>query len=679
MCEYPGSNDNASSSRNYAMIFEARFQQLDTLCQRLEAVTSQLTLAIEKLPTEIIPSPRGSATTVLEEVSQDLQSILEPLDSASSSQQSHTEFAASALSEPGCAFSTELEIFDDGQDLQGAEVVIEEEMLDESPDVSVDYDPTLGTFGSLVPDSYGSLRFIGGASNELLVQVIQSLTPPQSEDSESPAFALERQTGAIQKGGKLSLEIPLFVHGLKWRELPYLPKPDDLSLPPRYVADMLVGLYFDQFHYTFPVLYKPHFMESYRRLYTIRKETTRDRGFLSVFFAVCACASSLIVSDGNLSTFSGIEFYEKALLLHFSTTGQANIERTQSLALMSMCCSGWNTLSSSWHFAGQAVRAAQDLGMHMSKLTSASDDPDKGSGTASIEAEISRRIWWSVYCLDRVTSICLGRPMAANDSDCCCALPLPVADEELEAASSQPVIFDERPTSALPLSGFLAFARLCQIFGRIQSLQAPSQIASLGTTEGQRRMAKLAKRIEEALEHWLTSLPDDIRFSANNLDRGLNLTMCVIVFVIHAGSLVNLYRTFSNRKDPFNELNTRKNCISAARSCINAAELVRDFVPPSHYLALSVHCLTISGLALLWMKDDISVNPDPDVEKCARFLQDLEVTWSGASRGRAIIEQTLKIFETNCQGSLFDLDPQGSTMLHIPTPDLLNMASGVFF
>lgn len=57
-------------------------------------------------------------------------------------------------------------------------------------------------------------------------------------------------------------------------------------------------------------------------------------------------------------------------------------------------------------------------------------------------------------------------------------------------------------------------------------------------------------------------------------------------------------RTFCNDRQTFSELDPVKNCISAARSCINAAELVRDFVPPSHYLALSVHCLTISGLAL---------------------------------------------------------------------------------
>lgn len=39
-------------------------------------------------------------------------------------------------------------------------------------------------------------------------------------------------------------------------------------------------------------------------------------------------------------------------------------------------------------------------------------------------------------------------------------------------------------------------------------------------------------------------------------------------------------------------------CTSAARSCINAAELIRDLVPPSHYLAFCVHYLTLSGVVL---------------------------------------------------------------------------------
>jgi hypothetical protein len=71
------------------------------------------------------------------------------------------------------------------------------------------------------------------------------------------------------------------------------------------------------------------------------------------------------------------------------------------------------------------------------------------------------------------------------------------------------------------------------------------------------------------------------------------------------------------------------------------------------------------------MKDQSLGKSDPDVEKCVRFLKNLEGTCSGASRGRAIIEQTLGIFAGNRQGSF--LEPQLSGASHIHTPDLLNL------
>lgn len=39
-------------------------------------------------------------------------------------------------------------------------------------------------------------------------------------------------------------------------------------------------------------------------------------------------------------------------------------------------------------------------------------------------------------------------------------------------------------------------------------------------------------------------------------------------------------------------------CVSAAQMCIHAADIVRDLVPTSHYLALSVHYMTLSGIVL---------------------------------------------------------------------------------
>lgn len=62
---------------------------------------------------------------------------------------------------------------------------------------------------------------------------------------------------------------------------------------------------------------------------------------------------------------TGLQYYQSAILLHFKSTDEGSIEQVQCLALLSMCSAGWNTLAQSWKFAGQAVRAAQDLGLHV--------------------------------------------------------------------------------------------------------------------------------------------------------------------------------------------------------------------------------------------------------------------------------------------------------------------------
>lgn len=104
--------------------------------------------------------------------------------------------------------------------------------------------------------------------------------------------------------------------------------------------------------------------------------------------------------------------------------------------------------------------------------------------------------------------------MAAHDSDCLCALPLPVADEDLLSACQDAGPSISQPVSTLPLTGFLAFARLCQISGKVQRLHSPSRLAGLGTPGEARRTSKLVMNLDKSLSEWLSSLPDEIRFAA---------------------------------------------------------------------------------------------------------------------------------------------------------------------
>ncbi|KAK9777755.1 putative Transcription factor domain-containing protein [Seiridium cardinale] len=625
VCEYPGSNDNASTSRQYAMSFEARCQQLDLFCQRLEGLAGQLSQTVETLTRAKAGAPSNfdedelmqaaNALRSLPGAGESMQLALDPsLESAPAEQQELTAITAQ-----------DSRVESDSEDCE-----------DDDLDFSPDQGSRAEKFGSLVTDSYGKLRFVGGATNSVLIEAIQSLSPGQSTVSDSPGI-LSVSRGTATDSTNQSIEIPLFVHGQRWPELPHLPKAEQLSRPPQYIADLLVNLYFDQLHYTFPILHKPHFMSRYKQMNSSRASEPPDRRFLSVFFAVCACASSLLPSDGKSSRFPGLDYYEKALLLHYASHGEVSLEAVQCLALLAMCSAGWNTLTQSWNYAGRAVRAAQDLGMHLSNLTPTGLRPENDPAMV-LRQQMSRRIWWSVYCLDR--------PMAAQDSDCHCELPLDISDNDLEGWCRNPQQSPQQPSTSTSMTGFLAFARLCRIGGKIQQLYSPSRIREVSNPAKAKRYLRTIESLDRSLNEWLAGLPDDIRFSANNLDRSPDLTMCVIMFIVHAGSLLNLYRTLIgslNQSLPgLGAIDAVSHCVSAARSCINAAELVRELVPPSHHLAFCVHYLTLSGLVLLRMPGSPRDQALADVQKCVTFLKDLEVTWSGASKSRAIIEQLMR-------------------------------------
>jgi hypothetical protein len=148
-------------------------------------------------------------------------------------------------------------------------------------------------------------------------------------------------------------------------------------------------------------------------------------------------------------------------------------------------------------------------------------------------------------------SICLGRPFAAQDADCRCALPVNRRDEEV-----LPLCTDRREPKDLevsqqiedqPLTGFLAFSRLCRIAGRCESLGTQPHTRDLTPSNPSRMHYYMSKAhaCDKALQAWLQSLPDEFRFSANALDtdysRSPGFTMCVIAFIVHGGSLLKMY------------------------------------------------------------------------------------------------------------------------------------------
>lgn len=148
-------------------------------------------------------------------------------------------------------------------------------------------------------------------------------------------------------------------------------------------------------------------------------------------------------------------------------------------------------------------------------------------------------------------SICLGRPFAVQDEDCCCELPYNIRDEDCHMVCiDQYGLSNQRAQlkGDMPLTGFLEFARLCCISGKCEALNSPSRTRIIASSDLSRKQSylKKARRCEKSLETWLASLSAEFRSLANALDsdytQSRELTMCAIAFIMHAGSLLNMYR-----------------------------------------------------------------------------------------------------------------------------------------
>jgi hypothetical protein len=63
---------------------------------------------------------------------------------------------------------------------------------------------------------------------------------------------------------------------------------------------------------------------------------------------------------------SGVLWFERSQVLHFSSIREIDIHQVQCLTLLSAFQASVNAMPNSWLLASQALRIAQDIGLHVS-------------------------------------------------------------------------------------------------------------------------------------------------------------------------------------------------------------------------------------------------------------------------------------------------------------------------
>ena len=225
--------------------------------------------------------------------------------------------------------------------------------------------------------------------------------------------------------------------------------------------------------------------------------------------------------------FRRLTLFPSAMILYYIGHTATQLAHVQAFVLLASFLASINSLPQAWLMCGQAVRIAQDLGLHVSCPRNIDtiwcsrhhQRSPKHLLLTPIDKETRRKVWWCVYGLDRMLAVALGRPLGIDDVDCDVELPLDIDDVALPKyfASLSPggkngqnntVATAEVPITPSLMKGFNALTCLFKIAGQV--LRSVYALDKCKENLDEDKMAELqasVDRLDKLLTEWCEKLP----------------------------------------------------------------------------------------------------------------------------------------------------------------------------
>ncbi|KAI9151510.1 Pyrimidine pathway regulatory protein [Paramyrothecium foliicola] len=221
-------------------------------------------------------------------------------------------------------------------------------------------------------------------------------------------------------------------------------------------AGELVDLFFTRRWPQFPLLHKPTFLNSCFEPFINGQTCTGVSSFqVNIVLAIGASEKA---KTNPTSPATHPHFFEAAIHHLCAVLAADDLECIQNLLLLCMYGSNEPQCVDLWYTVGLALRLALGIDLHRQETNTSGD---------FVQAEMRKRVFWSVYNMDRSISIAMGRPIGLQDTSITTALPLCLSDHQL----LQPLesVLPSMLPKADDLSTFLHIIQLRRINAEIYS------------------------------------------------------------------------------------------------------------------------------------------------------------------------------------------------------------------
>ncbi|KAH8810817.1 fungal-specific transcription factor domain-containing protein [Xylogone sp. PMI_703] len=187
-------------------------------------------------------------------------------------------------------------------------------------------------------------------------------------------------------------------------------------LPEKEVADSLVDAYFDQVHSNYLLFHRGTFKLRYESIWADKKQIQDiEIGWLCCVFMILVFGAQVLE---QYDIERSIYLQKRYLGLVQSRADQlimtTNLTNIQALLLLQLHQHNASERNAAWMLLGCATRMAMSLGMHREGAT---------GGFDSIEKEVRKRVWWTIYTFEKSLGLILGRPSSIDDAEVNISLP----------------------------------------------------------------------------------------------------------------------------------------------------------------------------------------------------------------------------------------------------------------
>ncbi|PCH38603.1 hypothetical protein WOLCODRAFT_97393, partial [Wolfiporia cocos MD-104 SS10] len=410
------------------------------------------------------------------------------------------------------------------------------------------------------------------------------------------------------------------------------------AFPEPDLMHTLIDLYFVKVNTHVPLLHRPTFEAEISDGLHLRNPK-----FGATVLAVCALGARFSedprvyldgYEDDPLSR--GWKWFNSAQTIQQPWLCLPNLYYIQLCCLMIQFLEGTASFQASWMLIGIGIRMAQDVGAHRRKMY---------TGQHRAEEELWKRAFWILVAMDRALSAITGKPCATQDEDFDLDL-LTECDDEYWTNSDPDLAFKQPPGKPSIIGFFNCLLRLTKILTFAQRTIYSGRKLKTLVGIGPEWEEKIVRELDSALNRWLDTIPEHLRWDPNQEDLVL-LGQSAHLFVLYNQLQIFIHRPYiqSPNKTALQTFPSLAICTNAARASIHAIDIqykrtgfLLFSVQTSLFTSAIVLLLNFWGSRRSGRPIDM-VKEMADVQKCMDIGKIAEKHWYFCGRGWDILHE----------------------------------------